>query len=103
MKTPLQHQASRNLRDTSGFDDRRALLSLGEPRGFIVIRVHAAKPFSVRIEDGDEPVVVFAAPIFLKCVFHFPFQRTLPATQRFSMKYRSFSPRAQVPREIVSF
>jgi hypothetical protein len=59
-------ERSRNLGNPSRLYDRRAALPLGESVGLILVRVHAAKLLPVGIEDADEPMMMFAAAIFLE-------------------------------------
>jgi len=54
------------LRNARGLYYRRALLAIGEARGLIFIRVHPAKFFAVGVKDGDQPVMMLAAAVFIK-------------------------------------
>jgi len=93
------------LGDAGSLYDGGPLLPFGKAGGFVVVCVHAAKPLSIRVEHGNEPVMMLATPIFPKGWFLFShsLQDRLPAEATFARHYRSFSLPAQVPREIVSF
>ena len=57
---------SRYLGDAGSLYDGRPLLPFGKAGGFVVVCVHAAKPLSIRVEHGNEPVMMLATPIFPK-------------------------------------
>lgn len=54
-----------DFEDASGFDNRGPFLSFGKPLRTLAIDINARKFFTVMIEDGDLPVLVFAASITL--------------------------------------
>jgi len=54
------------LGDAGSLYDGGPLLPFGKAGGFVVVCVHAAKPLSIRVEHGNEPVMMLATPIFPK-------------------------------------
>ena len=74
-----EQKGSGNLGNTSGFYHRGPALALGEARRFILVGVHAAELFAIRVVNTHKPMVMFPAAvpgegilIFVRCVFcHF--------------------------------
>ena len=63
--------SSGNLADAGRFHDRRPALPVGKTDRFFAIGVHASEFLAVGVVDGDQPMVVLAAPILAKVTLLF--------------------------------
>ena len=56
----------RNLGYAGRLHHRRALLAVGKAGGFVLVGIHTTELFAVGIINGDQPVMMLAAAVFIK-------------------------------------
>ena len=91
-----------NLSNASRFYHRRAALTLREPRGFVLIRVHAPELLAIGVVNADQPMMVFAAAVSAKCILVFFCHFKHPSLEGPARRYLREARSAQVPTEILT-
>src|ERR1700676_56688 len=101
---------SGNLGNARGLYHRGTLLAVGKARSFVFVGVYTTKFFAVCVGDGDQPVMMLAAAVFIEggfvcfCrVFGGAFcHGSFPVLDGSDANYRKLKEQAQVPREVVT-
>src|SRR5947199_10104928 len=96
------NKGSGNLGNPSRFYYRRAALTLREPCGFVLIRVHAAELLAIGGVNAYQPMMVFAAAVSAKCILVFFLHFKHASLEGSACRYRRAASSPHVPGEITT-
>ena len=96
------NKGSGNLGNPSRFYYRRTALTLREPCGFVLIRVHAAELLAIGVVNAYQPMMVFAAAVSAKCILVFFCHFKHPSLEGSARRYLREARAAQVPIGILT-